>query len=94
MTIYTTCPMHPAAKRAWLHFKRKNAETPKAMWKLPNNFGRGKDIELGGWSNWIADYGDWKDYWDPTQPDRSEVRNVFDFIKEQTLIDRLIRRKK
>lgn len=92
MRIYKKCPTPAAAREAWKYFIRKNDEEPKCIWKMPNNFKK-NSLEVDGraWGLWVADYEEWKDYYDPKKPQKLESRNIYEFLGKQTLLDSLTR---
>ena len=98
MKVYKSAPIAKKARTAWIYFVKKNGESPRKMWKMPNNFKYNYSIEHGGWGLWIAQYItdglEWKDYYDPTTKEQRKVRNIFDFIGKQGFLSKLRVRKK
>lgn len=85
--IYRSCPTQKGANAAWKHFVKKNGKRPMSITKLPNNFRSEYSVETGAWGLWVADYGDWKDHYNPIKSSRGDpVRNVFSFIRVQSVL--------
>ena len=93
MRIYRSCPTQKNAKDAWRYFVNKNKEEPRSMWKMPNNFKKEFSVEAK-WGLWLAQYDGWLDYLNPkNKKDSAPVaRNVFSFIKKQTIIEKIMSR--
>lgn len=96
MKRYSRCPTSGPAKQAWMVFFRRHGMAPYAVWKMPNNFVERdqRSYEDGdrAWGYWVADFGDFKDYWDPSQPEALKARNVLEFIGRQGLASRLLKK--
>ena len=92
MRIYVSVPQPEAARNAWKHFSKKNGKAPLRLWKMPGCFRKARTykVEHGAWGLWVADYGEHKDYYDPTLGTAARVeRNLFSFLKTQAILANL-----
>jgi len=71
------------------------------MWKVPNGFKKVSTIENGAHGMWVCTYIDkasgieWKDYFNPKDNSSGiKARNVFSFIRRQSLLDKIVTKMK
>lgn len=93
MKTYNAPPKSKKAREVWVYFVRKNGEPPITLKKIPNNFKIYYSIEGGGWGMWLADYGNWIDYYNPQSNEINLKReNLFSFIGKQSILSKLAER--
>jgi hypothetical protein len=86
MKIYNSCPVQKAARGVWGYFCLKNGQSPKRLWKMPQCFKKNNE-EKGIYGKWVADFGTFRDTFDPAKPAAVSVKNVYSFLTEQLLIE-------
>ena len=90
MKIYDSCPTQKTARGVWGYFCKKHGRAPRRLWKVPQCFKK-ETTAHDAYGKWVADFIDYRDYYDPTRPEQQPVKNVYSFLKEQIILEEALK---